>query len=98
MPPLVTIPIPGGYTTGATYTICWANAHANHPPKNVTHWRVTIGTYEGLNDKYDSGLLPPTTLYHTCNMPADNRYYFTQVEWTGGSPGISKGNYFRSLP
>jgi hypothetical protein len=98
MPPIVTVPPSGGSTTGRTYTICWANAHAIHPPKNVTHWRVTIGTAEGLNDKYDSGLLAPADLSHACTMPADGRYYCTQVEWTGSIPGISRGNYFTSYP
>lgn len=98
MPPIVTIPPTGGYTTGAAYTVCWVNAHGIHPAKNVTNWRVTVGTYEGLNDIYDSGLLASNILSHSCTMPADSRFYYTQVEWTGGSPGISKGNYFQSLP
>jgi hypothetical protein len=98
MPPKVTIPPNDGYTTGPTYTLTWVNAHGIYPPKTVTNWRVTIGTDEGLNDKYDSGLVPPTVLSHTCTMPADNNYYYVQVEWTGNSPGISKGNYFQSLP
>jgi hypothetical protein len=98
MPPKVTIPPSGGSTTGRTYTICWVNGHANHPPKNVTHWRVTIGTSEGLSDKYNSGLLLPSPLSHNCTMPADGGSYYTQVEWTGPSPGISIGNFFQSLP
>jgi len=98
MPPIVTIPPPSGSTTGTTYTICWANAHGIHSAKTVTNWKVTIGTREGLNDKYDSGLLPATALSKACTMPADSKPYYVQVEWTGGSPGISKGNYFISYP
>ena len=98
MPPIVTIPPSMGSTTGTTYTICWANAHGIHSAKTVTNWRLTIGTKEGLNDKYDSGLLSATALSNNCTMPADSKFYFVQVEWTGNSPGISKGNYFQSLP
>lgn len=98
MPPIVTIPPSAGTTTGRTYTVCWVNKHGIHPPKDVTKWRVTIGTAEGLNDKYDSGLLPAANLSHACAMPADGKYYYVQVEWTGTSPGMSRGNYFRSLP
>lgn len=98
MPPKVTIPPADGYTTGRNYTVCWVNQHASHPPKVVSKWRVTIGTNEGLNDKYDSGLLAATSLSHSCTMPADGRHYWVQVEWTGNSPGMSRGNYFRSLP
>lgn len=98
MPPIVTVPSPSGYTTGTTYTICWVNAHATHPPKTITKWRVTIGTQDGLNDKYDSGLLSASKRSHSCTLPADGEWYFAQVEWTGPSPGMSRGNYFHSLP
>src|SRR5215207_7139850 len=99
MPPIVTVPPYNGYTTGQQYTLAWANAHGIHPPKTVTGWRVTIGTQEGLNNKYDSGLLPASPLNHTCNnMPRDSGWYYVQIEWTGPSPGMSKGNYFQSLP
>ena len=98
MPPIVTTPPYNGYTTGSTYTLTWANAHGIHPAKNVTNWRVTIGTNEGLNDKYDSGLIPATNLSHLCTMPADRKYYYAQIEWTGVDHGISKGNFFQSLP
>lgn len=97
MPPIVTIPPYGGHTTGRTYTVCWANAHGTHLLKSVTQWKVTIGTNEGLNDKYDSGLLSATNLSHACTMPADGKSYWIQVEWRGNSPGMSRGNYFQSL-
>jgi hypothetical protein len=97
MPPIVTHPASGETVVGKTYTLTWVNAHGIHPPKTVTKWRFTIGTQAGLNDKYDSGLLPAATLFCTCNsMPADGNSYFAQVEWTGNNPGLSFSNQFRS--
>ena len=101
MPPIVTIPPDNGSTTGKTCVLTWKNAHSNptHSAVPLTNWRVTIGTDVGLNDKYDSGLLSKATLSYTCtSMPADNNYYYVQVEWTGSSHGMSYGNYFLSKP
>lgn len=102
MPPIVTDPVSNGYTTSSSSTFKLANAHNNHPLTVLDQWKITVTTASG-----GGGILKTQTNWvnqpiplscPVTNLPADNNYYYCQIQYkkSDGSIWIGYSNRFQS--
>ena len=108
MPPIVLDPPNNGSTHTTSYYFIPVNGHGTHGPTSIDRWKVTVTTAQvgaGTLKTQTSWITTPITTCPVNNLPADNKYYWSQIVYykrtsTGQvvGPYTSISNKFQSRP
>lgn len=102
MPPIVSEPASNQSIPGSNYDFKPLNAHNNHPATVLTKWKITVTTAAGgagiLKTQTTYAPLPMPVNCTVTNLPADNNYYYCQIQYmkSDGSEWLGPSNRFQS--